>query len=106
MGHGLPEWVDLDRRLAGLQELPIVLKFCAMNLGPRLDQPLWRPRQEAAKALERVYRVDSGVFLIERMEMRAVVLAASFDKHPDDDPEESRDLRHESSLHRRALLPG
>jgi hypothetical protein len=38
----LPEWVDLDGRLAGLQALPIMLQLGSVDLGPRLDEPLLR----------------------------------------------------------------
>jgi hypothetical protein len=31
MGHGLPEWFNLDGRLARLQEIPIVLQFVPKN---------------------------------------------------------------------------
>src|SRR5688500_9462393 len=33
MAHGLPEWFDLDARLAGLQELPVRLQFFPEDLG-------------------------------------------------------------------------
>jgi hypothetical protein len=43
MLHDLPEWFDLDGRLSGLQEIPVVLQFRPVNLYPRLDEPLLRP---------------------------------------------------------------
>jgi hypothetical protein len=39
MGHGFPEWLNLDGRLPGLQELPVALQFPAVNLGPCFDEP-------------------------------------------------------------------
>ena len=38
MAHDLPEWFDLDGRLAGLQEIPVRLQFRSVNLGPGFNQ--------------------------------------------------------------------
>jgi hypothetical protein len=73
MPHDLPEWFDLDRRPAGLQEIPVVLQLRPVDLRPGLDEPLLRLRQAAPKALECVHGEDRGVFLVVRMEMRAVM---------------------------------
>jgi len=73
MGHGLPEWFDLDGGLARLQEIPIVLQFVAVNLRPRLDEPLLCLRQAAAQTLDRVQREDRGLLLVERVEMRPMM---------------------------------
>jgi len=100
MGHALPEWFDLDGRLAGLQELPVVLQFQAVDLGSCLDEPLLRLWQAATEALNGVHREDSRLVLIVRVEMRSVVLPASLDEHPDDDPKEPREFRHACTLHR------
>ena len=74
----LPEWLDLDGRLAGLQEHPIVLQFAPVDLRPCLDQALLRFRQAAAQAFNGVEREHRGVLLIEGMKMRAVVLDTAF----------------------------
>jgi hypothetical protein len=58
MGHDLPEWLDLDGGLAGLQEIPIVLQFGAVDLRPSLDQPLLCLWQASAQTLNRVHRED------------------------------------------------
>lgn len=94
----LPEWFDLDGRLTGLQEVPVLLQFRPVNLGPGFHEPLLRLRQAAPKALERVYSEDCRVLLIVRVEMRPVVGFAGFDEHPDHDPLEARDLGHASIL--------
>jgi hypothetical protein len=52
----LPEWLDLDGRLAGLQELPIVMQLLTVNLGPGLHEPLLRSGQAAAETLDRIDR--------------------------------------------------
>ena len=39
-----------------MQERPIMNQFAMMNLGPRLDQPLLRPRQIAGNAFEWIER--------------------------------------------------
>ena len=45
----LPKWVDLDRRLTRLQQVPVLLQLLAVNLGPGFDKPLLRLRQFAAQ---------------------------------------------------------
>jgi hypothetical protein len=64
MGHDLPKWLDLDGRLAGLQEIPIVLQFGAVDLRPSLDQPLLRLWQASAQTLNRVHSEDCRMVLI------------------------------------------
>jgi hypothetical protein len=86
----LPERLDLEGRLAGLQEIPICLQLRAVNLGPRLDQALLRLRQAAAETLDVVHREDRSLVLVVRVEVRSVMLPAGFDEHSDDDPEEPR----------------
>lgn len=48
----LPEWLDLDGRLTGLQELPVVLEFRSVDLNPGLDETLLRFRQAPAETTE------------------------------------------------------
>jgi hypothetical protein len=102
MAHDLPEWFDLDGRLAGLQELPVVLQFRPMDLRPCLDETLLGLWQAAAKALKGVDRKNCSVVLVVRMKVRSVVLPTCFDEHPNDDPEEPRKFRHAWTLHRPA----
>jgi hypothetical protein len=85
MGHKLSQWIDLDRRLAGLQERPVVLKFRSVYLRPRLDQTRLRLWQPATQALVRV-------------KMGPMMLPAGFDEHPNDDAEESGELWHSHTL--------
>jgi hypothetical protein len=87
MDHGLPEWFDLDRGLARLQELPIVLQFVSVNLRPGLNQPLLRLWQAASQAVDRVHGKDRGLILVVRVEMGAMMWDARLNKHPDDDSE-------------------
>jgi hypothetical protein len=94
----LPEWVDLDRRLAGLQEFPVVLQLRSVDFRPRFDQTLLRLGEASAKAFDDVHREDSRVVLIVRVEMSTMVLRASFDEHPNHDPEEPREFRHARTL--------
>jgi hypothetical protein len=44
VAHGLCEWIDLDGRLTGLQQIPIPDQFLAMNLHPRFDETPLRAR--------------------------------------------------------------
>ena len=63
MTHGVilgsAQWLDRERRLAGLQEGPILQQFLPMDLGPRLNQPLLRPRKVATEALDGIKSEDS-----------------------------------------------
>jgi hypothetical protein len=54
----LPQWIDLDGRLAGLQELPVVLQFRSVDLCPCFDKALLWPGNTAAEAFDSVYRED------------------------------------------------
>jgi hypothetical protein len=89
MGHGLPEWVDLDWKFARLQEIPICVQLRAVNLRPGFDQPPLGLRQLPTQALERVEREDGRVVLIVRVEMRAMMWVTRLNEHPNNDPEES-----------------
>ena len=86
----LPEWVDLDRRLAGLQERPIGLQLRSVDLRPGFDQALLRLGETPAKAFDGVDREDGRAVLVVRVEMSAMVLGTGFDKHPNHDPEEDQ----------------
>lgn len=85
----MPEWVDLDGRLARLQECPIVLQLRPVDLRPCLDQTLLRLRQAAAQTFDGVHGEDRGVVLVEGMKVRTVVLHTSLHEHADDDSEEA-----------------
>jgi hypothetical protein len=90
MGHGLPEWFDLDRRLARLQEIPISLQFLSMDLCPGFHESPLRSGKAAAEALNRVEGKGRGVILVIRVKMRAMMGLALLSEHPNDDPEEPR----------------
>ena len=77
MKHELPEWLDLDRRLARLQEIPIALQFLSVNLRPSLHEPLLCLGHTAAEAFDRVHGKDRRVVLVIRMKMRAMMGLAS-----------------------------
>src|SRR6187401_1988930 len=94
----LPKWVDLDRRLTRLQQVPVLLQLLAVNLGPGFDKPLLRLRQFAAQVLDCVDRKHCRVFLVIRVEVRSMMLPTNFSKHPNDYSKEARDLRHPSNL--------
>jgi hypothetical protein len=96
----LPEWFDLDGRLARLQGIPVVLQFRSVNFRPGFYESALGDGQATAQTLNGVHCKDCCFVLIVRMKMRAVVLSASFDEHPDDDSEEPRKLWHARTLHR------
>src|SRR5207253_2620080 len=70
----------------------------AVDLSPCLDEPLLRLRQAAAEALQRIEREDRCLVLVVRVEMCAMMLTAGFHEHPNDNPEEARELRHVRTL--------
>jgi hypothetical protein len=98
MRHTLPQWLDLDRRTTGLQQVPILLQLGPMNLHSGFNQALLGLRQSAAEAVERVDREDGGLILIVRVEMRPMMRLAGLDEHANDDSEESREFRHSPTL--------
>jgi hypothetical protein len=63
----LPQWLDLDGRLAGLQELPIVLQLCSVTLRPGFNEALLRLEQAAAETLECVDREHRRLILVVRV---------------------------------------
>ncbi len=81
-----------------MQEVPITQQFCAVDLHPRLDQALLRPREAATQALQRIDREHGRMLLIVRMEMRPVMRFTGFEEHSNNDAEESRELGHEAKL--------
>jgi hypothetical protein len=90
MAHDLPEWFDLDRRLARLQEIPVLLQFRTVDFRPGLHESPLRYRQATSQALDGIHREDRRFILVVRVKMCAVMLHAGFDKHPDNNPEEPR----------------
>lgn len=84
-----------------------MLQLRAVNFRPSLNQPLLRLGQAAAKTLDRFNGEDRSMVLVIRMEMCAVVRTASFDEHPDHDPEEPRDFRHVRTIaSSKSVAPG
>jgi hypothetical protein len=94
----LPEWFDLDRRLARLQEVPIPLQFGSMNLRPGLDEPLLRLREAAIQTVNRVNGEHRRMLLVVGVKVRTVVLHARLDEHANDDPEKPGQLGHLRSV--------
>jgi hypothetical protein len=43
----VPQWLDLEWWLTGLQAPPVFQQLAMMNLGPRFDQALLRARKRA-----------------------------------------------------------
>jgi hypothetical protein len=100
MIHDLPEWLDLDGRLARLQQVPVVLQFCPVDLGPCFDEPLLRFRKAATKTLDGVDGEHSRLLLIIGVEVRSMMLTPGLDEHPDHDSEKARELGLVRTLHR------
>jgi hypothetical protein len=84
----LPQWLNLERRTAGMQQSPVVEQFIVMDLCPRLDKALLRSRKRASDALYRIEGEHCLEFLIDGMKVRPMMWRADFWKHADDDSKE------------------
>jgi hypothetical protein len=84
----------LDCRLARLQEIPISLQFLSVDLRPGFYEPTLRRGKAAAQALNGVQGKDGGVVLVIRVKMPATMGLALLSEHPNDDPEEPRQIGH------------
>ena len=73
-----------------MQEIPVLLQFRSVDFRSRLDESPLRDGQATSQTFDRVHSEDGRVVLVVRVEMRSMVLAAGFDEHSDDDPEEPR----------------
>jgi hypothetical protein len=89
LGLQLSQWLNLERRTAGMQESPVVPKFVMMDLCPRLDEALLRSRKSAADTLNRIEGEHCLEFLVSRVEVRPVMWRTDFWKHADDDSKEA-----------------
>jgi hypothetical protein len=85
----LPQWLNLERRTAGMQERPVVPQFLMMDLCPRFNEALLRPRKSTTDTLNRIEGKHRVEFLVGRVEVRPMMWRADFWKHPDDDSKES-----------------
>jgi hypothetical protein len=92
----LPQWFNLEGWLTGLQEVPVAEQFVMMDFSPRFDKTLLRSRKIAANAFNGIESEHGLELLIRRMEVRSVVRCADLREHPNNDPEESRNLWHRS----------
>src|SRR5206468_10573739 len=72
-GSHLAQRLDLERRVAGLQELPVPRKLVAMDFCPGFDDPLLGSRKTSSDALDRIKSENGGLVLIRRMKMRPVM---------------------------------
>lgn len=92
------EGFNRARPCAGLEEFPIPPELLLMKLGPCLDEPPLLLREGSRNDLNWVDPEHGYPVLEVRMEVRDLVRSASLCEHPDDDPEEARDLWHTSIL--------
>src|SRR5438093_13286169 len=53
----LPQWLTLERRLAGLQERPVLQQLRMVDFGPRLDEALLRARKAVNRRRRRSPRL-------------------------------------------------
>ena len=92
------EGFNRARPPSGLEKFPILPEFFLMKLGPRLDESPLLLRDGSRNELNWVDPKHRNPILVVRMEVRGLVGSASLCKHPDNDPEEARDLGHTSIL--------
>ena len=69
-----------------------------MQFRPCLHHALLPPGQAARNQLDRINATDDNCILIIGVEMRRVMLDASLQIHPDDNPEKAAQFRHGESL--------
>jgi hypothetical protein len=65
-----------------------------MDFGPRFNEPPRCDWKASSKTLDRVDCKDGSVLLRVGVKMRAMVLAACFDEHANDDSEEAGKFGH------------
>ena len=73
LGLHLPQWLNLERRTAGMQESPVVQEFVMMDLCPCFDEALLRARKIAADTLNRIEGEHGLEFLVRCVEVRPVM---------------------------------
>ena len=69
-----------------------------MQLSPSFDEALLPLRHQTSHQGHGRDREDCDILLIIGMEMRHMVAFRRLTEHPDDDPVETRDFRHEQNL--------
>ena len=75
-----------------------MLQFCPVNFGPGINEPELRLGKAAAQTLVCVHSEYGRLILLVGVEVRLMMLTARFDEHPNDDPEEARELGHARTL--------
>jgi hypothetical protein len=90
----LPKGLNLARRSAALEPFPSGQELGLMNLRPCFDEPPLPLPQAASDELNGIDGEDPDFVLVVCVEVRSVVWCRRLSKHPDDDPEEPRDLWH------------
>jgi hypothetical protein len=91
-----PKGFNGARPPSGLEKFPILPEFLLMQLGPCLDESPLSLREGSRDELKWVDPEHRDPILVVRMEVGCQVRSTSLCKHPDDDPEEARDLGHPS----------
>ena len=92
-----PEGFNRPRRASTLEKFPILPQLPLMKLSPCLDESPLFLRECSRNEFNGVDPDHRDPILVVRMEMRCLVRNTGFCKHPDDDPEEARDLGHTST---------
>jgi hypothetical protein len=81
---------------SGVEKLPILLELLLMQFGPCLDESPLSLREGSRDELKWVDPEHRDPISVVRMEVGCQVRSTRLCKHPDDDPEEARDLGHPS----------
>ena len=79
------------RQLTRPGQFPVSAQLVSVKHRPLQNEGERTPRQLSPEDVESVNADESLVLLIDRVEVRGLMIV---EEHPDDDPEESAQLRH------------
>ncbi len=81
-----------------MQSFPIRHQFILMQFCPCFNKAFLPPWQGSSNHFDRIYAEDTCFFLVVSVKMRDTMWCPDLCKHPNDNPEESAQLRHEHIL--------
>ena len=80
-----------------MQSLPTRKQLVPVELCPGKDKALLTFWERSGNQFDRIDSIDSDVLLTIRVQVSKVMTPTDLDKHPDHDPKEARELRHQQS---------
>lgn len=79
-----------------MERFPVSAQLLLVQFRPCEHEAVLRPRELTCDELDLIDCINAYELLVVGMEVRPVVLLASFDEHPDHNAEETGDLWHAS----------